>query len=111
MTTRPSNFGLPESLLPQDELRKLARRAIDEAAYRAGGYARSVRPIYGAAADGRPEHIGSAILIDASGTKLIMTAAHVIDWNDRSSLYVGLAATELIEDEFMMSVAPEGVRD
>lgn len=111
MTTKPGIASPPESALSKDELRKLARRAINEAADRAGTYAHAVRPIYGATAEGRPEHIGSSILIDASGTKLIITAAHVIDWNDQSSLYVGLAATELLEAEFMTSMAPNDNRD
>lgn len=111
MTTKPSIAAPQGSALSRDELRKLARRAIDEAADRAGAYAHAVRPIYGATAEGRPEHIGSSILVDASGTKLIITAAHVIDWNDQSSLYVGLAATELLDAEFIMSVAPNDNRD
>lgn len=111
MTTTPSIAASPGTALSQDELRKLTRQAIAEAADGANAYAHAVRPIYGATAEGRPEHIGSSILIDASGTKLIVTAAHVIDWNSQSSLYVGLAATELLEAEFMMSVAPNDHRD
>lgn len=111
MTTTPSIAAPPETALSQEELGKLAQKAIDNAADRANAYAHAVRPIYGAKEDGRPEHIGSSILIDASGTKLIITAAHVIDWSDQSSLYVGLTATELLEAEFMMSVAQNDNRD
>jgi hypothetical protein len=45
----------------------------------ADDFAESVRPIYGSSLDTRrlPEHIGSCILLDIDGTKVVSTAAHI----------------------------------
>lgn len=50
---------------------------------------KSVRPIYGSSMQGTPVHIGSCVLIELDGTKYLLTAAHVVDNNDITSLYVG----------------------
>jgi hypothetical protein len=51
-------------------------------------YMKSVRPIYGSKMDGSPYHIGSCVLIDVGGAKYLVTAAHVIDHNEETTLYV-----------------------
>jgi hypothetical protein len=49
----------------------------------------STKPIYGANCKGNPEHIGSCIFINIAGIKILLTAAHVIDWKRETILYVG----------------------
>ncbi len=51
-------------------------------------YLLSVRAIYGATENGKPDHIGSCVLLDYHGEKILVTAAHVIDENDFTSLYI-----------------------
>lgn len=51
-------------------------------------YLLSVRAIYGATDNGRPYHIGSCILLEYKGNKILVTAAHVIDHNEQTSLYI-----------------------
>jgi hypothetical protein len=81
------------------------------AAAAAGKFAAAVQPIYGATDRGEPDHIGSAVLLDVHGTKVLITAAHVIDNNFVTSLYVGGGAElELIEAEFSITVAPSTIR-
>lgn len=55
-------------------------------------FANAVKPIYGATEKGDPDHIGSAVLLDVHGTKIMITAAHIIDETSTmkpTSLYVG----------------------
>ncbi len=84
------------------------------AARAAANFAPAVQPIYGANDRGDPDHIGSAVLLDIHGTKVMITAAHVIDENSSmrpTSLYVGGGANlELIESEFSITVAPQTMR-
>ena len=51
-------------------------------------YMKSVRPIYGSTEHGKPFHIGSCVLLEADGSHYLITAAHVIDHNDYTTLYV-----------------------
>jgi hypothetical protein len=78
----------------------------------------AVIPIYGAKANGRPVHIGSAVLLVVNGTKAILTAAHVIDQNASATLYgpgrseaTGGLKLARIEGEFGVTAAPGGIRD
>lgn len=84
------------------------------AARAAAKFAAAVQPIYGATDRGDPDHIGSAVLMDIHGTKVMITAAHVIDENSSmrpTSLYVGGGTSlELIEAEFSITVAPQTMR-
>ena len=77
-------------------------------------FAGAVQPIYGATDKGDPDHIGSAVLLDVYGTKVMITAAHVIDENSTmkpTSLYVGGGANlELIDAEFSITLAPGKLR-
>jgi len=66
----------------------------------------AVQPIYGASEFGEPEHIGSCILIDLQGMKVLLTAGHVIDGNKNTTLYVGGARTPVaIEAQFLGSTS------
>lgn len=59
-------------------------------------YMKSVRPIYGSTYKRKPEHIGSCVLIELESIKYLITAAHVIDHNEDTTLYVA-NTTHLIE--------------
>ena len=50
-------------------------------------YMKSVRPIYGSTEHGKPFHIGSCVLLEADGSHYLITAAHVIDHNDYTTLF------------------------
>ncbi len=57
----------------------------------AGGkqFMASIRPIYGSTNSGVPLHIGTCTLIEVAQNKYIVSAAHVFDENQYSSLYFG----------------------
>lgn len=96
--------------LPLDPalVRKFMTAAADVAT---DAFRNAVRPIYGADSNGRPTHIGSSILIEIDGVKMIATAAHVIDHNVQTSLYVGgMGALNLLVGEFQTTIAPKGDR-
>ena len=70
----------------------------------------AVRPIYGSTQSGVPEHIGTALLLELSEGRCLLTAAHVIDWNQTTTLYIGGDALEKLEFEASVTQAPEGDR-
>ena len=70
----------------------------------------AIRPIYGSSERGEPEPIGTCLFIEIAGKPCLVTAAHVIDHNDKTSLYVGGENLELIEAEFVTSRRPAGQR-
>ncbi len=74
-------------------------------------YKEAVRPIYGVDRNGRPSHIGSCFLLEFQSKKYLITAAHVIDHSETTTLRIG-GSTDLVilEGEFFMTVAPEDVR-
>lgn len=49
----------------------------------------SVRPVYWATPSGTAEAIGSSFLLRVDGKRYFVTAAHVLDLNQQSTLYVG----------------------
>lgn len=53
------------------------------------GAKRAVRPVYGASEKLTPYHIGSSLLLDVGGRKVFLTAAHVVDHADVTTIYVG----------------------
>ena len=75
-------------------------------------YLKSVRPIYGSTEHGKPYHIGSCVLIEVSNLKYLITAAHVIDHNEITTLYVS-GANDLIqiEAEALITNPSNGNRD
>lgn len=74
-------------------------------------YLQSVRSIYGSTERCEPEQIGSCVLIEYQGIKILITAAHVIDNNEYTSLYVsGENQLVLISASADVTDAPDGDR-
>lgn len=72
----------------------------------------SVRPIYGSTEHGKPYHIGSCVLIELDGSKYLITAAHVIDHNQITTLYVsGESDLVQLEAEALITNPGSGNRD
>jgi hypothetical protein len=55
----------------------------------AAAFTASVRPIFGALPDGRPEHVGSCILLNIDGRRVLSTAAHIAEQLRERKLFVG----------------------
>ncbi|MCF6343500.1 MAG: hypothetical protein L3J15_02325 [Devosiaceae bacterium] len=70
----------------------------------------SIFPIYGAKEDGTPSHIGTCILFEKDCKKYLLTAAHVIDWNDITTIYISCSEFIKIESIFGASPKIEGSR-
>jgi len=78
----------------------------------AADVARAVLPIYCATKSGRPEHLGSCVLIKWKGRRLLVTAAHVIDANKVTSLHIPVRGQlQKLEGSGMATTAPGGMRD
>lgn len=68
---------------------------------------RSVRPVYGLTHSDTPMAVGTSFLFQVDGRKFLITAAHVIDWNQQTTLYVaGLATLEQITGDAGVTKAP-----
>lgn len=75
-------------------------------------FMKSVRPIYGSTDHGKPDHIGSCVLLEISKKKYLVTAAHVTDHNENTTLYVsGENGLVQIEAECIRTRAVDGSRD
>lgn len=70
----------------------------------------AIRPIYGSTESGEPDHMGTCILLDIKNNKYLLTAAHILDNNEYSSLYVGGNTLVLIENEFNLTKMPQSGR-
>ncbi|WP_156527810.1 hypothetical protein [Bradyrhizobium stylosanthis] len=76
------------------------------------GIGRAVRPVYYATGSGRPDHLGSCILLNTGSKRILLTAAHVIDENKVASLYIPVNGTlQRLEGSGIITVAPKGKRD
>lgn len=72
----------------------------------------SIRPIYGSTEEGNPNHIGTCILLSIGQKKYLLTAAHIIEQNEHSSLYIGgKDKLVLVEGDFNCTNKPNGCRD
>jgi hypothetical protein len=73
-----------------ESLEELAQARIQECAPRAvADYKTSVRPIYGLLDDRCLTHIGSCLLLDVDGKRVVSTAAHIADDLVVTPLFVG----------------------
>lgn len=71
----------------------------------------TVRPIYGSDINGRPLHIGSCLLIEWQERHYLVTAAHIVDWAEKTKLYVGVPDELMpIAVSFRITPKPEGGR-
>lgn len=101
-------LGTPPPPLDSAAVRQFVTAAADAAT---AAFRNAVRPIYGVNLRGEPDHLGSSVLIEIDGVKLIVTAAHVIDHNQGTTLYIaGVATLDLLAGEFQKTVAPGGDR-
>lgn len=98
-----------------EEIKKvsdISRERINELAENAASIFReSVLPVYGSTPNGYPEYIGSCIALRLDGDPYLLTAAHVLDWNEDTSLYVGHEELRLISMEFSVTAKPNGDRN
>jgi hypothetical protein len=108
MTGAPSDSVGPREILTVGEVIRERMIACSDKAL--AQFKDAVRPVYGSSPDGRPEQLGSCILLKIAGKPCLMTAAHLIDSNSYTSLYVGGKNVTLIEAEFSTSPAPGGNR-
>jgi hypothetical protein len=67
-------------------------------------YRHAIVPIYGSTDNGAPEHIGSGVLLTLPEGHCLLTAAHVIDWNKRTTLYTGVSHMEELTLEFAVTI-------
>jgi hypothetical protein len=73
---------------------------------------RAVRPIYCATDNGKAAHLGSCTLVKRKTQSLLLTAAHVIDANKRTGLYISSdGALIKLEGDGVATTAPRGIRD
>jgi hypothetical protein len=102
-TNGPPSFEPDLKVILREQNQAHAARAVAK-------FAAAVQPIYGATNMDAPSHIGSAVFLDVHGTKVMITAAHVINENLATRLYVGGGANlELIEAESSITVASHTV--
>jgi hypothetical protein len=97
---------------PIRTLSELVREKLDQAADSgADQFITAIRPIYGASSHGRPEHIGSGLLLLWKGKRYLVTAAHIIDQNIESTLYLGVGSyLQEISAEFFCTNKPDNER-
>jgi hypothetical protein len=95
-------------LTPKDVTREFLSEATNTAVTR---YRDAIRPIYGVAERGEPNHIGSGLLLDVGGSKRLLTAAHVLDHNIQTTLYLGGDQFAPLEFEALSTEAPGGDRN
>lgn len=92
-------------------INEITREYLDEAAKAALlNFRDAVRPIYGATDRGAPVHIGTALLLELPEGRFLLTAAHVIDHNRHTSLYVGADVFSILQFEALVTAAPHGNR-
>jgi hypothetical protein len=73
-----------------ESLEELAQARIQECAPRAvADFKTSVRPIYGLLDGRRLTHIGSCLLLDIDGKRVVSTAAHIADDLAVTPLFIG----------------------
>lgn len=93
-------------------LNEIVRERLNEASELARKLFRdAVKPIYGTTDKGDPFHIGSALLLQIPEGRLMLTAAHVIDWTRQTTLYIGADDFAPLQFEATVTAAPEGKRD
>jgi hypothetical protein len=108
MIDASSGAGNPRTILTVNEVIRERMIACSDKAL--AQFKSAICPIYGSTPNGQPEQFGSCVLLEIAGKPCLMTAAHLIDSNSDTSLYVGGKDLTLIEAEFSVSPAPGGDR-
>lgn len=89
----------------REQLHKLMRSAAKD-------IGNAVRPIYCATEQGKAEHLGSCVLLKWKGRSLLLTAAHVIDANKVTSLYIpAQKKLRKLEGSGISTTPPGGMRE
>lgn len=91
-------------------LAEISREQLNQGSDAANDLAWCIRPIYGADEATRPMHIGTALLLDLEEGPHILTAAHVVDWAEETTLYLGLHTMIEVPRTFLTTVVPDGDR-
>ena len=74
-------------------------------------YFDSIYPIYQATNRSKPEAIGTSFLITISEKYYLVSAAHVVDINKESTLYIGMkSGLEVLDGNFLITNPPLGDR-
>ena len=93
-------------------LQETTRQLLTEASQAAlAKFRDAVRPIYGATGKGDPDHIGSAVLLHLEEGHFLLTAAHVLDENAHTSLYLGADDFVLLQFKAIITKAPDRDRN
>jgi hypothetical protein len=93
-------------------LQEITRQHLTEASQAAlAKFRDAVRPIYGVTDKGDPDHIGSAVLLHLAEGYFLLTAAHVLDANAYTKLYLGADDFQLLQGEVMKTKAPDEDRN
>ena len=72
----------------------------------------AIRPIYGSTEGGAPDHIGTCVLIRVDGLPYLVTAAHVLDENRNTTMYLGVnGKMPVLTGTFQATAAPGGRRE
>jgi hypothetical protein len=108
MTGESSEAGSPRTILTVKEV--IRERMIECSDKALSQFKGAICPVYGSTPNGQPEQLGSCVLLQIAGKPCLMTAAHLIDSNNATSLYIGGKDLTLIEAEFSVSPAPGGHR-
>lgn len=75
-------------------------------------YLTSIVPVYGVSKRATPDLIGTGFLLSVQGAPFFVTAAHVIDHNEVTSLYFGNGSNlAMIEGDFRATNLPKNGRD
>ena len=94
------------------DIKDVAHERMNEASDSAlSNFRNAVFPIYGADEEGLLEHIGSALLLDLPEGHFLLTAAHIMDWNTKTTLYLGRRNALQLQFEVLSTKAPNGNRE
>src|SRR5262245_60617989 len=89
----------------EDAVRRQMNSTVEAATAK---FKKAIAPIYGSSPQGNPIHIGTCTFISWKSKKLLITAAHIIDENEHSSLYVGVdGELQQIRGSFVCTVKPD----
>lgn len=98
-----------------ESLEEAAQARLQECAPRAvADFKTSVRPIYGLMDSHRLTHIGSCLLLEIDGKRVISTAAHITDELARTPLFIGgVVGTHPVQlaERVRATKPPRGIRN